>query len=165
MKKPTPIYTLQPAGSLDRGERRITKRTGQEVQKVQPPGCPANGLMGMCFVQHAVTGEFIGQVCESSLQPTGRQRVPRDLAAEARDPRRPRGGRAAEDEPEYTVTWTIDLNASSPRAAAEAAREIHRDRQSLATVFDVCAMGEDATTRVDLADPEDTHLSTEGAQQ
>jgi hypothetical protein len=159
------IYTLQPKGSLDLGERRITTHTGEEVQKVQPHGCPANGLMGMCFVQHAATGEFIGQVCESSLQPTGRRRVPRDLAAEARDRRHPRGGRPAEDGPEYTVTWTIDLNATSPRAAAEAALEIHRDRQSSATVFDVRAIGEEATTRVDLADPDDTHTFTEGAHQ
>jgi len=35
-------------------------------------------------VQHADSGEFIGQVCESSLQPTGQRRIPRDLAAEAR---------------------------------------------------------------------------------
>jgi len=43
--------------------------------------------MGMCFVQHADTGEFIGQVCESSLEPTGQRRVPRNLAAEARERR------------------------------------------------------------------------------
>jgi hypothetical protein len=78
------IYTLQPKGTLDLGERRITRHTGQEVQKVQPHGCPANGLLGMCFVQLADSGEFIGQVCESSLQPTGRRQVRRDLSAEAR---------------------------------------------------------------------------------
>jgi len=85
-----PIYTLQPLGLLDRSSPRITAHTGQPVQKVQPSGTPRNGVMGMCFVQHADTGEFIGQVCESSLEPTGRRRVPRDLAAEARARRAPR---------------------------------------------------------------------------
>ncbi|MGH2854175.1 MAG: hypothetical protein ACRDLF_08290 [Solirubrobacteraceae bacterium] len=80
-----PIYTLQPAGLLDRSSRRITAHTGEPVQKVQPFGTPRNGVMGMCFVQHATTGEFIGQVCEGSLNPTGQRRVPRDRAAEARD--------------------------------------------------------------------------------
>ena len=85
MPAPTPVYTLQPAGLLDRCEPRITRHTGQPVQKVQPPGTPRNGVMGMCFVQHADTGEFIGQVSTSSLKRTGRRQVPRDLAAEARD--------------------------------------------------------------------------------
>jgi hypothetical protein len=79
-----PIYTLSPSGILDLGSPRITRHTGAEVQKVQPHGTPRNGAMRMCFVQLADTGEFIGQVCESSLTPTGRRRVPRDLAAEAR---------------------------------------------------------------------------------
>jgi hypothetical protein len=83
--KPTPIYTLSPTGLLDLGSRRITSHSGAEVQKVQPPGTPPNGLMGMCFIQHARTGEFIGQVCESSLKATGRRQVARDLAREARD--------------------------------------------------------------------------------
>jgi hypothetical protein len=90
----TLVYTLEPAGLLDRVSRRITKHTGAEVQKVQPPGTPAIGVMGMCFVQHADTGEFIGQVCESSLKSTGHRKVRRDLAAEARErPSRDRGCR------------------------------------------------------------------------
>jgi hypothetical protein len=87
MPKPTPIYTLDPAGLLDRTSARITAHTGQSVQKVQPSGTPRNGVMGMCFVQHADSGEFIGQVCESSLKSTGQRRIPRDLAAEARSAR------------------------------------------------------------------------------
>lgn len=83
-KTATPIYTLEPVGLLDRSSRRITAHTGEPVQKVQPFGTPSNGFMRMCFVQHAITGEFIGQVCESSLKPTGQRRVPRNLAAEAR---------------------------------------------------------------------------------
>lgn len=87
MAKATRIYTLTPAGLLDRSSPRITGHIGAPVQKVQPSGTPCNGVMGMCFIQHAETGEFIGQVCESSLTPTSQSRVPRDLAAEARENR------------------------------------------------------------------------------
>jgi hypothetical protein len=82
-----PVYTLSPVGLLDRTDTRITTHTGQLVQKVQPAGTPRNGVMGMCFVQHADTGQLIGQVCESSLTPTGERQVPRDLAREARERR------------------------------------------------------------------------------
>lgn len=87
MPSTKPVYTLVPAGLMDRTSQRITGHIGAPVQKVQPHGTPRNGVMGMCFVQHAETGEFIGQVCESSLKPTGRRQVPRDLAAEAREQR------------------------------------------------------------------------------
>jgi hypothetical protein len=87
LAKATRIYTLTPTGLLDRSSRRITGHIGAPVQKIQPRGTPRNGVMGMCFIQHADTGEFIGQVCESSLTPTGQSRVPRDLAAEARENR------------------------------------------------------------------------------
>jgi hypothetical protein len=51
--------------------------------------------------------------------------------------------------PEYHVTWEIDLYADSPCEAAKEARAIHRDPDSLATVFDVTdETGE--TPRVDL---------------
>jgi hypothetical protein len=85
LAKTAPIYTLHPAGLLDRTSRRITGHIGAPVQKVQPPGTPRNGFLDMCFVQHAETGEFIGQVCETSLTATKERRVPRDLAAEARE--------------------------------------------------------------------------------
>jgi len=84
-----PIYRLSPSGLLDRGDPRITRHTGADVQKVQPHGTPRNGAMGMCFVQLADSGEFIGQVSESSLTPTRRKRVPRDLASEVRERRKP----------------------------------------------------------------------------
>jgi len=87
LPKATAVYTLNPVGLLDRTSPRITGHVGAPVQKVQPHGTPRNGVMGMCFVQHAETGEFIGQVCESSLKRTRQRRVPRDLAAEARDQR------------------------------------------------------------------------------
>ena len=38
---------------------------------------------------------------------------------------------------EYEVTWTITIDAESPREAAEKALEIQRDKRSCATVFDV----------------------------
>lgn len=87
MPQAKPVYMLSPSGLLDRTDPRITRHTGALVQKVQPTGTPRNGVMGMCFVQHADTGEFIGQVCESSLTPTGEKQVPRDLAREARERR------------------------------------------------------------------------------
>lgn len=37
----------------------------------------------------------------------------------------------------YRVTWKIDINAESPREAAEEARRIQRDPDSTANVFDV----------------------------
>jgi hypothetical protein len=82
-----PVYMLSPVGLLDRGDPRITRHTGQLVQKVQPAGTPRNGLMAMCFLQLADTGQFIGQVCESSLIPTGEKQVPRDRAQEVRERR------------------------------------------------------------------------------
>ena len=39
----------------------------------------------------------------------------------------------------YRVTWEIDLEANSPREAAEQAQEIQRDPNSIATVFAVSA--------------------------
>ena len=60
---------------------------GAEVHVIQPYGCPRNGTMGMTYVQHAESGEFIGLVCQTSLKKTGRTAPVRDLAAEARDAR------------------------------------------------------------------------------
>jgi len=37
----------------------------------------------------------------------------------------------------YRVIWEIDLHAASPCAAGEKALEIHRDPESIATVFSV----------------------------
>ena len=39
--------------------------------------------------------------------------------------------------PMYRVAWEIDLEAATPREAAEAAREIQLDLDSTANVFDV----------------------------
>lgn len=39
--------------------------------------------------------------------------------------------------PEYLVTWQMEIEASSPRQAAEKARQMHRNPESIATVFEV----------------------------
>lgn len=39
--------------------------------------------------------------------------------------------------PEYRVKWEIDIEADSPREAAEKALAIHRNPDSIATVFDI----------------------------
>lgn len=85
MPSAKPVYQLAPRGLLDQADARITRHAGATVQKVQPHGTPTNGVMGMCFVQLADSGEFIGQISERSLTPTDRRQVPRDLAREARD--------------------------------------------------------------------------------
>lgn len=41
---------------------------GATVVKIQPYGCPKNGTMGMCYVGHPETGQFIGMVCANSLE-------------------------------------------------------------------------------------------------
>lgn len=38
---------------------------------------------------------------------------------------------------EYLVTWRIDIEASSPEAAAEKAREIQMDKDNVATYYTV----------------------------
>lgn len=49
----------------------------------------------------------------------------------------------------YHVTWEIDVEAETPKKAAQEALRIQRDPDSLATVFDVeCRRSK--TVRVDL---------------
>ena len=38
---------------------------------------------------------------------------------------------------DYVVSWTIELQAETPRHAAEQALEIQRDPSAMATIFDV----------------------------
>jgi hypothetical protein len=80
------VYRLEPGGLLDLTSARVMAYAGREVQKTQPFGCPANGTMGMCYVQ-TLEGEFIGLVGLASLVKTGKTAPVRDLAAEARDRR------------------------------------------------------------------------------
>lgn len=42
--------------------------------------------------------------------------------------------------PSYRVRWEIDLDAETPREAAQLALKIHRDPGSQSTVFDVDEM-------------------------
>jgi hypothetical protein len=50
---------------------------------------------------------------------------------------------------EYLVRWEIEIEAETPQDAAAQALDIHRDPDSIATVFEVSgADGE--TTRVDV---------------
>ena len=41
------------------------------------------------------------------------------------------------DSKPYVVTWTIEVEATSPEVAAEMARDIQLDPDSIATVFEV----------------------------
>ena len=61
--------------------------------------------------------------------------------------------------PDYRVTWVIDIfDAPSPRAAAKRALEIHRDPESIATIFTVERAEPDRPVRweIDLMGEEDT---------
>lgn len=52
----------------------------------------------------------------------------------------------------YRVRWEIDIDADTPQEAAEKALAVHRDPDSIATVFDVHAWGTDESVRVDLSE-------------
>lgn len=58
----------------------------------------------------------------------------------------------------YRVTWTIDLDADTPREAAQRARDIQLSAESTATVFEVAvlsgAYAGDAVTTIDLGETE-----------
>ncbi len=54
---------------------------------------------------------------------------------------------------EYHVTWRIDLDADSPREAAQRAQAIQRAAQSTAVVFDVATEGEPSVAIDLLEDP------------
>lgn len=64
----------------------------------------------------------------------------------------------------YTVTWEIEINATSPREACQLALEVQRDVNSLATVFGVQGFYEDSTPMdyvqetIDLSIPENEAL-------
>lgn len=77
------VYTVEPV-LFDRCQGNCPE-PGTEVHIVQPPGCPKNGTMGMVYTQHVESGEFIGLLCKTSLQRTGRTAPVRNLAAERRD--------------------------------------------------------------------------------
>lgn len=58
----------------------------------------------------------------------------------------------------YLVTWKIDIDADSPREAAQKAREIQLSPDSTATVFDVAPEKGDPV-RIDLLEEPKTPLS------
>ena len=53
---------------------------------------------------------------------------------------------------EYRVCWDIDTVADSPEAAAEKALEIQRNKDSIATCFDVVDLSDGQVRRVDLTE-------------
>ncbi len=55
---------------------------------------------------------------------------------------------------EYHVIWEIDLDAETPKEAAERALEIQRNPDSMAVVFSVCD-DDGNLTQVDLMDDEE----------
>lgn len=55
---------------------------------------------------------------------------------------------APDAETSYSVTWTMELDAASPRQAAELALAVQRDPESTATVFDVSGAG--TSVQIDL---------------
>jgi hypothetical protein len=50
----------------------------------------------------------------------------------------------------YRVQWDIDIDADSPKQAAEEALKIHRDHNSIATVFNVREWGTLDLRKIDL---------------
>ena len=79
------VYTYDPV-LFDR-MRGVRLEAGARVVKTQPFGTPPNGTMGMCYVNEADSGKFVGLVMLNSLKATKETVTPRDLAAEARDRR------------------------------------------------------------------------------
>lgn len=68
-------YVFEPVG-LDVYDRRPNQPpAGARVVKVQPAGCPPNGMMGHCFVSDAETGEFYGLVLVNSLRRARKERA------------------------------------------------------------------------------------------
>lgn len=61
------VYRYDPVW-LDQFDGRTTLQPGDKVQAIKsPPGCPAAGTMGHCYVGEAENGHFIGLVCCNSL--------------------------------------------------------------------------------------------------
>lgn len=59
--------------------------------------------------------------------------------------------------PFYRVTWKIDIAADTPEEAAEEALRIHRDPESIATVFNISAHHEEVDCTVDLTEGTTVH--------
>jgi len=55
--------------------------------------------------------------------------------------------------PKYLVIWVIDIEADNPTEAAKQALEIHRDSESIATVFNVVDQVNNESFEIDLGEP------------
>ena len=64
----------------------------------------------------------------------------------------------------FRVSWTIDIDARTPRAAARKALAIHRNPTSIATVFGVTDTHGN-TVRVDLGRKERNHVQVRQLRQ
>lgn len=66
-----------------------------------------------------------------------------------------RGAKPPDNDRRYLVTWEMEIDAESAQQAAAKALAIHRDEESIATVFKVfeCKTGD--LTEVDLQDHDD----------
>ena len=56
---------------------------------------------------------------------------------------------------EFRVKWEMDIEADSPREAAEKALKIHRDPDSIATVFTTVRVSDGQVKHIDLQYAED----------
>lgn len=66
--------------------------------------------------------------------------------------------------PLYRVTWEIDIDAETPREAAEIARAYQLNPNSTATVFDVFQAGTTPIETIDLQETRDeVHQAMKGA--
>ena len=63
--------------------------------------------------------------------------------------------------PEYTITWTIDIDGENPVDAAKKVVSIMRDNESIASVFDV-QDNKMQTTRVDLLSQDNSASNCKG---
>jgi hypothetical protein len=72
--KRSEVYRYEPVffDRINGPANRPDLASGDLVVKVQPPGCPKNGTMGICYIGDKDTGELLGWVMEASLIPVKR---------------------------------------------------------------------------------------------
>jgi hypothetical protein len=67
------VYTFEPV-PMDQSAAHLRHvEPGLFVRVINPPGCPRANTMGHCFIESAVTNEFIGLVCCNSLKPLNKK--------------------------------------------------------------------------------------------
>ena len=67
------VYTFEPVPLDATASHLWHVGPGLFVRVISPPGCPKANAMGHCFIEGAVTNEFIGLVCCNSLRPLSRK--------------------------------------------------------------------------------------------